>query len=80
MYRCKRKSTKLNYAGKQNTNSKLDWGVVMTSKDEFAALRLLRGGHHIVLLFDVFQSDPDMTYLVLEEMRGGDLLSRIVEK
>jgi serine/threonine protein kinase len=80
VYRCTRKSTQLTYAVKQITVSKLDPVGVLTLKDEIAALRLLRGGPHIILLFDVFRSDPDTTYLVLEEMRGGNLLSRIVEK
>jgi serine/threonine protein kinase len=80
VYQCKRKSTQLTYAVKQITMSKLDDGGVLTLKDEIAALRLLRGGPHIILLYDVFESDPDMTYLVLQEMRGGNLLSRIVEK
>jgi serine/threonine protein kinase len=76
-----RKSTQLRYSVKQITMSKLDPnGGLSTFKDEIAALRLLRGGPHIMLLFDVFDSDPDTTYLVLEEMRGGSLLSRIVEK
>jgi serine/threonine protein kinase len=80
VYQCKRKSTQLTYAVKQITMSKLDAAAAMTLKDEIAALKLLRGGPHIILLFDVFESDPNTTYMVLEEMRGGNLLSRIVEK
>ena len=80
VYQCKRKSTQLTYAVKQITMSQLDDGGKATLKDEIAALRLLRGGPHIMLLYDVFESDPDTTYLVLQEMRGGNLLSRIVEK
>jgi serine/threonine protein kinase len=80
VYRCKRKRTQLTYAVKQIAMSRLDDGDFLTLKDEVAALRLLRGGPHIILLYDVFESDPDTTYLVLEEMRGGNLLSRIVEK
>jgi serine/threonine protein kinase len=80
VYRCKQKSTQLTYAVKQITMSKIDpWGA-LTLKDEISALRLLRGGPHIIRLFDVFRSDLDTTYLVMEEMRGGSLLSRIVEK
>jgi serine/threonine protein kinase len=88
VYQCKRKSSQLTYAVKEITISKLeeyedDQGDgddgVLTLKDEITALRL-RGGPYIILLFDVFESDPDTTYLVLEEMRAGgnDLLSRIM--
>ena len=80
LYQCKRKSTQLTYAVKQIAMSKLDDGGGLTLHDEITALRLLRGGPHIIVLFDVFESDPDNAYLVLEEMRGGNLLSRIVEK
>ena len=34
---------------------------------------------HIVKLYDVYD-EPDFTYLVLECMRGGDLIDRIIEK
>jgi serine/threonine protein kinase len=42
-------------------------------------LKLLRGGPHIVRLHDVFET-PDTTYMIMEEMKGGELLQRIVEK
>ena len=79
VYRCTRKSTQMTYAVKQIVMGKLDSTGQLTLKDEIAALKLLRGGPHIIRLYDVFE-EPDVTYLVLEEMKGGNLLSRIVEK
>merc|ERR1712226_491950 len=48
-------------------------------QDEIAAMKLLRGGPHIIRLFDVFE-EPDHTFMIMEEMRGGDLLTRISDK
>lgn len=48
-------------------------------KDEIAALKLLRGGPHIIRLLDVFE-EPNSTYMVMEECKGGDLLDRVTEK
>ena len=42
-------------------------------------MKFLRGGPHIVRLHDVFET-PDITYMIMEEMKGGELLQRIVEK
>lgn len=79
IHRCVRKATKLPYAVKHIQVSKLDKNAKKTLKDEIAVLKLLRGGPHIVRLFDVFQEKDD-AYLIFEEMKGGNLLSRIAEK
>jgi len=79
IYRATRKKTREKYAVKHIETSKIDKASKKTLRDEIAALKLLRGGPHIVRLFDVFQ-DQDNTHLIFEEMRGGSLLSRIVEK
>lgn len=47
--------------------------------DEIAALQEVTDCDHIVKLYDVYD-EPDFTYLVLECMRGGDLIDRIIEK
>jgi len=54
-------------------------------KEEIAAMKCLRESPYIVRLFDVFEEqisvlDGSKTYLVMEEMEGGDLLDRITEK
>ena len=48
-------------------------------REEIDALKRLREGPYVVRLFDVFRED-DRTYVVMEEMKGGDLLERITEK
>ena len=80
VFRCTRKRTKLAYAVKHVMVNKLERGGALTLRDEISALKLLRGGPHIIRLYDVFDNDPDNSYLILEECRGGHLLARIVEK
>jgi serine/threonine protein kinase len=48
-------------------------------KEEIDALKRLREVPYIVRLLDVFQN-PDRSYLIMEEMKGGDLLARLTEK
>jgi len=79
VYRCYHKRTNKVYAVKEVILSKMENGGESTLKDEIAALKLLRGGPHIVRLYDVFY-EADHCFMVMEEMRGGDLLSRIVDK
>jgi serine/threonine protein kinase len=79
VYRCEHRRTQKSYAVKEVILSKMESGGESTLKDEIAALKMLRGGPHIVRLFDVFEED-DHCFMVMEEMKGGDLLSRIVDK
>ena len=79
VYRCYHKRTNKTYAVKEVILSKMESGGESTLKDEIAALKMLRGGPHIVRLYDVFYEE-DHCFMVMEEMRGGDLLSRIVDK
>jgi len=79
VYRCHHKRTKKVYAVKEVIISKMESGGESTLKDEIAALKLLRGGAHIIRLFDVFY-EGDHCFMIMEEMRGGDLLSRICDK
>lgn len=79
VYRCYHRRTHKTYAVKEVILSRMENGGESTLKDEIAALKMLRGGSHIVRLFDVFYED-DHCFMVMEEMKGGDLLSRIVDK
>lgn len=48
---------------------------------EMQILLHLTGSPHIVQLYNVFHEEETRhTYLVMEEMRGGDLLTRIIER
>ena len=79
VYRCEHLRTRKKYAVKEVILSRMENGGESTLKDEIAALKLLRGGSHIVRLYDVFY-EGDHCFMVMEEMKGGDLLSRIVDK
>ena len=79
VYRCHHKRTEKVYAVKEVIISKMESGGESTLKDEIAALKLLRGGAHIIRLYDVFY-EGDHCFMIMEEMRGGDLLSRICDK
>lgn len=79
VYRCHHKKTDKVYAVKEVIISKMESGGESTLKDEIAALKLLRGGAHIIRLYDVFYEE-DHCFMIMEEMRGGDLLSRICDK
>ena len=48
-------------------------------RDELDAMMALRDGPHIVRLLEVFMA-PNRTHLVMEEMRGGDLLAKLQER
>jgi calcium/calmodulin-dependent protein kinase I len=67
------------YAVKAVGVTKLSDSALSALQDEISALKLLRGGPHIVRLFDVFE-EPECVYMIMEEMKGGELLQRIVEK
>ena len=82
VYCCRHKQTRLYYSVKHVDISNLEMAARRQVKDEITSLKLLRGGPHIIRLLDVFDKNnhPENVYLVFEEMKGGDLLERIVEK
>jgi serine/threonine protein kinase len=79
VYRCKHRRTGMQYAMKEVVTSKLNKAEISTLQEEIVNLKYLRGAPYIIRLYDVF-SEPDKTYLIFEEMRGGDLLHRICDK
>jgi serine/threonine protein kinase len=79
VFRCVHKSSGLFYAVKQVDSSKSTKAATARLNDEINVLKFLRGAPYIIRLYDVFE-EGHMTYLVMEEMRGGDLLHRILEK
>lgn len=81
VYQCTNKKTKEVYAIKDVNTDVLEENSLLALKEEITILKLVRGGPHIIRLFDVFEEpESGHTYLVMEEMRGGDLLTRITEK
>ena len=79
VYRAKHKRTAESYAVKDVNTSVLEKSNKSALKDEISAMKMLRGGPHIIRLFDVFE-EPNHTFMVMEEMKGGDLLTRISDK
>lgn len=79
VYRATHKRSGEVYAVKDVNTGVLEKSNKSALQDEIAAMKLLRGGPHIIRLFDVFE-EPDHTFMVMEEMRGGDLLTRISDK
>lgn len=79
VFQAKHKFTKEVYAVKSVNLEKLDDFARAGLQDEISALKLLLGGPHIVRLFDVFE-ETSRVCMVMEEMKGGELLQRIVEK
>lgn len=67
------------FAAKRVSRKDLHPSDAVALHDEIAALQQVADCEHIVKLFDVYD-EPDHTYLVLECMRGGDLIDRIIEK
>jgi serine/threonine protein kinase len=79
VYRATHKRTKEVFAVKDIDTSVLENTSMNALQDEIAALKLLRGGPFIIRLYDVFQ-EKDNTFMIMEECRGGDLLTRVTEK
>lgn len=78
VYRCVHKNRRVSYAVKEVHHEDYD-ASGENIIEEINALKRLREGPYIVRLLDVFRG-PDQTHLVMEQMKGGDLLERLVEK
>lgn len=79
VYRCRHNATRMDYAVKEISIDGLGDRELKTLQGEINVLKFVRGGPSIIRLFDVFH-EPHMVHLVMEEMKGGDLLGRIAEK
>ena len=79
VFRAKHKRTGDICAVKDIDTSVLEKNSKNALSDEIKAMKMLRGGPHIIRLLDVFE-EPQHTFMVMEECRGGDLLTRITEK
>lgn len=73
------KKTEEVFAAKRISRKDLHPSDAVALHDEIAALGQLIDCDHIVKLYEVFD-EPDFTFLVLECMKGGDLIDRIIEK
>jgi calcium/calmodulin-dependent protein kinase I len=76
VYQCRHKQNQHTYAVKECILRQQSKGEEI--RDEISALRRVRECPHFVRLLDVFEQ-VDRTFLVLEEMKGGDLLDKLAE-
>lgn len=71
--------TGLEFAVKEMNTSKLSSGKLAAVNNEIIMLTKIRRAPNIIRMYDAFIS-PETSHLVLEEMKGGDVLSRLIEK
>ncbi|KAL3943803.1 MAG: hypothetical protein SGBAC_002132 [Bacillariaceae sp.] len=78
VFRCRHKARANTYAVKEIHHENYEnYGA--TIKDEINTMKRLREGSNILQLLDFFRQS-DRTFLILEEMEGGDLLEKLYEK
>ena len=78
VHRCKHRRRKNLYAVKEIFYDSYE-NHVESVREEIKAMKRLCDGCYIIRLLDVFR-EPERTYLIMEEMRGGDLLERLYKK
>jgi serine/threonine protein kinase len=78
VFRCQHRHTGNTYAVKEVINAESQ-KAGESLNEEIDALKQLRDSTYIVRLLDVFTT-PEMTHLVMEELRGGDLLAKLHER
>lgn len=79
VHRCKHKERQNLYAVKEIQNEGYEEAEGNSFKEEINTMKRLREIPYIVRLLDVFYA-YDRTFLIMEEMAGGDLLDKIAEK
>lgn len=67
------------YAVKRVARTDLGPSDAVALQEEITALQMCRGCPYIVNLHDVFE-EPDYTFLVISQQRGGDLIERVTQK
>ena len=79
VHECRHKQSKEIVAVKRLELNDLDPLDAVALQSEIECLRAVADSPFVIKLHDVFD-EPDYTYMVLERMRGGDLIDRIIEK
>jgi len=80
VYRCTHRETKRSYAVKEIITEDYDYQFSGENiKDEIAAYRRLCDCSYVTRLYDVFE-EPSRTFLIMEQMTGGDLLDKLEER
>lgn len=78
VYRCVHKERQTPYAVKEVVSENYETPG-QSMREEISSLKRLKEIPYIVRLLDVFRG-PESTHLVMEEMKGGDLLDKLYEK
>ena len=78
VYKCYHTKRKTTYAAKEVFAENYETPG-QSLREEIASLKRLKEIPYIVRLLDVFRG-PESTYLIMEEMKGGDLLDKLYEK
>jgi serine/threonine protein kinase len=67
------------YAVKAIKRTDLETSDAVAVQDEISTLQMLKDCPQIITLQDVFE-EPDYTYMVMERLRGGELIDQIIAK
>jgi hypothetical protein len=78
VYRCMHRERRKTFAVKEVFSENYETSGQSMSH-EITSLKRLKEIPYIVRLLDVFK-EPETTHLIMEEMKGGDLLDRLYEK
>lgn len=79
IYQTTHRQSKEVFQVKQVSRSDLDPIDAVALQDEIATLKLVSDSPYIMTLFDVFE-EPDFTYMILENLQGGMLIDRLIER
>uniref|UniRef100_A0A7S2VET0 Protein kinase domain-containing protein n=1 Tax=Entomoneis paludosa TaxID=265537 RepID=A0A7S2VET0_9STRA len=79
VHECRHKQTKEIVAVKKLEVGMLDPLDAVALQSEIECLKAVSDSPFVVKLHDVFD-EPDFTYMVLERMRGGDLIDKVIER
>lgn len=66
------------FAVKSIKRTDLETSDAVAVQDEISTLQMLKDCPQIIRLHDVYE-EPDFTYMVLERLRGGELIDQIIE-
>jgi serine/threonine protein kinase len=67
------------YAVKAIKRTDLETSDAVAVQDEISTLQMLNDCPQIITLHDVFE-EPDFTYMVMERLRGGELIDQIIAR
>lgn len=79
IHECRHKQSKEIVAVKRVELNDLDPLDAVALQAEIACLKMVIDSPYVVKLHDVFD-EPDFTYMILEPLRGGQLIDQIIEK